>query len=50
MKYILISDIQWISKEIQMPQNGIVFHASMWWPTKNIKFGKNHEIKKKCIN
>jgi hypothetical protein len=29
MKYILISDIQWISKEIHMPQNGIVFHASM---------------------
>jgi len=33
MKYILISDIQWISKEIHMPQNGIVFHVvgSKWY-------------------
>jgi len=38
MKYIFISDIQWISKEIHMPQNGIVFHVSMWWIAKNIKF------------
>jgi len=30
MKYIFISDIQWISKEIHMSQNGIIFHVSMW--------------------
>jgi len=29
MKYIIINDIQNISKEIQMPQNGIIFHVSM---------------------
>jgi len=34
MKYILINDIQWISKEIHMPQNDIVFHVSMWWVAK----------------
>jgi len=38
MKDILISDIQWISKGIHMPQNDIVFHVSMWWVAKNIKF------------
>ncbi len=38
MKYILINDIQRISKKIDMPQNGIVFHVSMWWVTKNIEF------------
>ncbi len=34
MKYLFINDIQWISKEIHMHQNGIVFHVSMWWVTK----------------
>jgi hypothetical protein len=29
MKYIFISNIQWISKEIHMPQKGIVFHVSI---------------------
>jgi hypothetical protein len=38
MKYIFINDIQLISKEIHMPQNGIIFHVSMWWVAKNIKF------------
>jgi hypothetical protein len=38
MKYIFISDIQWILEEINMPQNDIVFHASMWWVATNIKF------------
>jgi hypothetical protein len=38
MKYILINDIQIISKEIYMPQNAIAFHVSMWWVKKNIKF------------
>jgi len=28
-----------------MPQIGIVFHISMWWVAKNIKFDKNYEIK-----
>jgi hypothetical protein len=37
MKYTLISDIQWISKEIHMPQNDIVFYDSMWWITNNLK-------------
>jgi hypothetical protein len=46
MKYILINDIQKIIKEIHMPQIGIVFHVSMWWVAKNIKFDKNYEIKK----
>jgi hypothetical protein len=35
MKYIFISDIQWIWKEIHMPKNGIVFHVFMWWVEKN---------------
>jgi hypothetical protein len=38
MKYIPINDIQNISKEIHMPQNGIVFNISMWWVAKNINF------------
>jgi hypothetical protein len=38
MKYILIYDIQLISKEIHMPQNGIIFHVSIWWVAKNINF------------
>jgi hypothetical protein len=41
MKYVLISDIQWISKEIHMPQNDIVSHVSIWWVAKNIKFDLN---------
>jgi hypothetical protein len=39
MKYILIRDIQRISKEMHMPQNSIDFHVSMWWVVKNMKFG-----------
>jgi len=38
MKYIFIKDIQIISKEMHMPQYGIVFHVLMWWVTKNMKF------------
>jgi len=38
MKYILINDIQKNSKEINMPQNGIISQVSMWWVAKNIKF------------
>jgi len=38
MKCILINDIKKKSKEIQMPQNDIVFNVSMWWVAKNIKF------------
>jgi hypothetical protein len=38
MKYILINDIQKISKEIDMPQNDIVFHVSMSWVIKNLNF------------
>jgi hypothetical protein len=38
MKYIIINDIPKNSKEIHMPQNGIVFHVSMSWVAKNIKF------------
>jgi len=38
MKYILIKDIQRISKEMHMPQNGIVFRVSMWWVINNMKF------------
>jgi hypothetical protein len=42
MKYILINDIKKNSKEIRMPQNGLIFHVSMWWVAKNIKFNFNH--------
>jgi hypothetical protein len=38
MKYIIINDIQRISKEIHMPQIDIFFHVFMWWVIKNIKF------------
>jgi hypothetical protein len=38
MKYILINDIQKNSKEIDMPQNDIVFLVSMSWVIKNQKF------------
>jgi hypothetical protein len=38
MKYVVVNDIQKNSKEIHMPQNGIVFHVSMQWVTNNIKF------------
>jgi hypothetical protein len=45
MRYILINDIQIISKEIHMPQIDIVFHVFMWWVIKNIKFDIYYFIK-----
>jgi hypothetical protein len=38
MKYIIIGHIQYILKEIHMPQNDIVFHVSMRWVAKNIHY------------
>jgi hypothetical protein len=37
MKYILISDIQWISKEIHIPQDGIVILCFHVMGNKNYK-------------
>jgi len=37
MKYIFISDIQWISKEIHIPQNGIFFSCFHVMGNKNYK-------------